>query len=55
MSGEAEDALAGPCDPTAGPRERLSLVCGDTGGRTWVRTKDLFGVNEARYHCAIRP
>ncbi len=26
-----------------------------TGGRYWVRTSDLFGVNEARYHCANRP
>src|SRR5215203_2627654 len=25
------------------------------GGRYWVRTSDLFGVNEARYHCANRP
>ena len=24
-------------------------------GRYWVRTSDLFGVNEARYHCANRP
>ena len=26
-----------------------------SGGRYWVRTSDLFGVNEARYHCANRP
>ena len=32
-----------------------SLSCSDTGGRYWVRTSDLFGVNEARYHCANRP
>src|SRR4051812_5114670 len=25
------------------------------GGRYWVRNSDLFGVNEARYHCANRP
>ena len=31
------------------------LTYGDTGGRYWVRTSDLFGVNEARYHCANRP
>ena len=24
------------------------------GGRYWVRTSDLFGVNEARYCCANR-
>ena len=24
-------------------------------GRYWVRTSDLFGVNEARYHCANHP
>jgi hypothetical protein len=28
---------------------------GISGGRYWVRTSDLFGVNEARYHCANRP
>lgn len=28
---------------------------GKSGGRYWVRTSDLFGVNEARYHCANRP
>src|SRR6476619_672968 len=28
---------------------------GESGGRYWVRTSDLFGVNEARYHCANRP
>ena len=28
---------------------------GSSGGRYWVRTSDLFGVNEARYHCANRP
>ncbi len=28
---------------------------GFLGGRYWVRTSDLFGVNEARYHCANRP
>src|SRR5689334_20719436 len=27
----------------------------EKGGRYWVRTSDLFGVNEARYHCANRP
>ncbi|CUR60405.1 hypothetical protein NOCA2760002 [metagenome] len=31
------------------------LTCINTGGRYWVRTSDLFGVNEARYHCANRP
>ena len=33
-------------------------TCSDlrsTCGRYWVRTSDLFGVNEARYHCANRP
>jgi hypothetical protein len=25
------------------------------GGRCWVRTSDLLGVNEARFHCANRP
>jgi hypothetical protein len=30
-------------------------TCGVSGGRYWVRTSDLFGVNEARYHCANRP
>ena len=25
-----------------------------TCARYWVRTSDLFGVNEARYHCANR-
>ena len=29
--------------------------CSVLGGRYWVRTSDLFGVNEARYHCANRP
>src|SRR2546429_7475007 len=24
-------------------------------GRYWIRTSDLFGVNEARYRCANRP
>ena len=28
---------------------------GSLSGRYWVRTSDLFGVNEARYHCANRP
>ena len=31
------------------------LRSGVCGGRYWVRTSDLFGVNEARYHCANRP
>jgi hypothetical protein len=31
------------------------LTCNFSGGRYWVRTSDLFGVNEARYHCANRP
>jgi hypothetical protein len=31
------------------------LTCGNVSGRYWVRTSDLFGVNEARYHCANRP
>jgi hypothetical protein len=31
------------------------LTCVNAGGRYWVRTSDLFGVNEARYHCANRP
>ena len=39
--------------------EALPLRCGRAwvvrGGRYWVRTSDLFGVNEARYHCANRP
>src|SRR6478736_10416673 len=34
---------------------RGSAALGDLGGRYWVRTSDLFGVNEARYHCANRP
>src|SRR6478609_11774103 len=34
---------------------RGSAAPGDLGGRYWVRTSDLFGVNEARYHCANRP
>ena len=29
-----------------------ALTSGSSGGRYWVRTSDLFGVNEARYHCA---
>ncbi len=33
----------------------MTLTRLDTGGRYWVRTSDLFGVNEARYHCANRP
>lgn len=33
----------------------MPLTCGFFGGRYWVRTSDLFGVNEARYHCANRP
>ena len=32
-----------------------TLTCDYIGGRYWVRTSDLFGVNEARYHCANRP
>ena len=31
------------------------LTRGFLCGRYWVRTSDLFGVNEARYHCANRP
>jgi hypothetical protein len=31
------------------------LTCMFSCGRYWVRTSDLFGVNEARYHCANRP
>jgi hypothetical protein len=38
---------------------RLGITAGQglflSGGRYWVRTSDLFGVNEARYHCANRP
>ena len=34
---------------------RLTMGTGPSGGRYWVRTSDLFGVNEARYHCANRP
>ena len=38
-------------------RQTRARVCnpGSRGGRYWVRTSDLFGVNEARYHCANRP
>lgn len=36
------------------PPKRRSLW-GSLGGRWRVRTADLFGVNEARYHCANRP
>jgi hypothetical protein len=35
--------------------ENVRLTRADSGGRYWVRTSDLFGVNEARYHCANRP
>ena len=35
------------------PKSEISADAG--GGRYWVRTSDLFGVNEARYHCANRP
>ena len=40
-----------------GPRYCVSAGPGRSlaGGRYWVRTSDLFGVNEARYHCANRP
>jgi hypothetical protein len=34
---------------------KMPLTRSNTGGRYWVRTSDLFGVNEARYHCANRP
>jgi hypothetical protein len=37
------------------PNRKPSLTCMFAGGRYWVRTSDLFGVNEARYHCANRP
>ncbi len=43
------DAKAGSSEPQRGPVKDAS------GGRYWVRTSDLFGVNEARYHCANRP
>ena len=35
--------------------QRSTPDTGSRGGRYWVRTSDLFGVNEARYHCANRP
>ncbi len=45
--------------PASSPKRKEALerapdlrLC---GGRYWVRTSDLFGVNEARYHCANRP
>ena len=41
-----------PATTEAAPGARRPR-CG--GGRYWVRTSDLFGVNEARYHCANRP
>ena len=40
------------CCATAGI---LGKSPSQSGGRYWVRTSDLFGVNEARYHCANRP
>src|SRR5688572_27905972 len=48
-----------PWELLAGANNRAALrgsaAPGDLGGRYWVRTSDLFGVNEARYHCANRP
>ncbi len=38
-----------------GPRSPRTRVAYRLRGRYWVRTSDLFGVNEARYHCANRP
>src|SRR6478736_10392066 len=38
-----------------GPPRSVSGTDHLPGGRYWVRTSDLFGVNEARYHCANRP
>ncbi len=37
------------------PKETPGIPGVSVGGRYWVRTSDLFGVNEARYHCANRP
>ena len=37
------------------PRAPNGVIRHVLGGRYWVRTSDLFGVNEARYHCANRP
>lgn len=51
---DARDNLA-TCGLPASPRPALRGRQALFGGRTWVRTKDLFGVNEARYHCANRP
>src|SRR5690349_6559861 len=59
-------ASAGPMIVTTGPprkpvgfrRRKPADACVRRrvrGGRYWVRTSDLFGVNEARYHCANRP
>ena len=56
-SSAAQEPAAGA---TQDARETVSLreTASDLrfyGGRYWVRTSDLFGVNEARYHCANRP
>jgi hypothetical protein len=43
------------CTGAGSDGRKRPLTCCFTGGRYWVRTSDLFGVNEARYHCANRP
>ena len=48
-------ALAGTPGAGAGSVRKTASDLPHTGGRYWVRTSDLFGVNEARYHCANRP
>ena len=40
---------------TAAGRDAARAAAVREGGRYWARTSDLFGVNEARYHCANRP
>ena len=47
--------VAGNCTNNNGPPRSVSGTDHFLGGRYWVRTSDLFGVNEARYHCANRP
>jgi hypothetical protein len=51
-AGQADDVL------TKTAPDRLHAYIANSlrlRGRYWVRTSDLFGVNEARYHCANRP
>ena len=49
--GDGEAAPRRACRVRRGAQRRQE----ELGGRYWVRTSDLFGVNEARYHCANRP